>query len=269
MEVITESVNREATESETKDRIYRIASHTKEAVTAIIENPGDKILREHAMLPIYAAREVDSNSIQWLSRQPGRTLREKLSGRPYIKAVRRRASIDTAENRLLKTFLLRLERILIERQDALGLTNEETCEDLLVIIQRWIRSENTAEIGAWGNLPPNNTLLQDKRYRKVWDGWLWMQRVDEQIMEDSARIDFDILSVIYWNTLSLLNYSGRFRTVQQPIGVDYNSFSISPEIPIRGYLFPAHDVKIKGKIKTEDNYSSLTRCLRFSLFISK
>ena len=250
MEVITESVNSEATESETKDRIYRIASHTKEAIQAIIENPGDKILREHAMLPIYAAREVDSNSIQWLSRQPGRTLREKLSGRPYIKAVRRRASIDTAENRLLKAFLLRLENILIERQDVLALTTEETCEELLVIIQRWIRSENTAEIGAWGNLPPNNTLLQDKRYRKVWDGWLWMQRVDERIMEDSARIDFDILSVIYWNTLSLLNHSGRFRTIQQPIGIDYDSFSICPEIPIRGYLFPAHDIKIRGKIKT-------------------
>lgn len=250
MEVITESVNSEATESETKDRIYRIASHTKEAIQAIIENPGDKILREHAMLPIYAAREVDSNSIQWLSRQPGRTLREKLSGRPYIKAVRRRASIDTAENRLLKAFLLRLENILIERQDVLALTTEETCEELLVIIQRWIRSENTAEIGAWGNLPPNNTLLQDKRYRKVWDGWLWMQRVDERIMEDSARIDFDILSVIYWNTLSLLNHSGRFRTIQQPIGIDYDGFSISPEIPIHGYLFPAQDIKIRGKIKT-------------------
>lgn len=250
MAIIAKSINYNTLENEIKDRIYRIASHTRESVVAIIEQPRDKILREHAMLPVYAAREVDSNSIQWLSRQPGRTLREKLSGRPYIKAVRRRTSIDTAENRLLKAFLLRLERILIERQDALGLTNEETCEELLVIIQRWIRSENTAEIGAWGNLPPNNTLLQDKRYRKVWDGWLWMQRVDEQIMEDSARIDFDILSVIYWNTLSLLNYSGRFRTVQQPIGVDYNSFSISPEIPIRGYLFPAHDVKIKGKIKT-------------------
>ena len=177
MAIIAKSINYNTLENEIKDRIYRIASHTRESVVAIIEQTRDKILREHAMLPVYAAREVDSNSIQWLSRQPGRTLREKLSGRPYIKAVRRRTSIDTAENRLLKAFLLRLERILIERQDALGLTNEETCEELLVIIQRWIRSENTAEIGAWGNLPPNNTLLQDKRYRKVWDGWLWMQRV--------------------------------------------------------------------------------------------
>jgi cold shock CspA family protein len=238
MEVVAKSMQDESLEGETKDRIYRIVSHTKNAVLAIMEHTRDKILREHAMLQIHAAREVDSNSVQWLSRQPGRTLREKLSGKPYIKAVRRRSSVDTAENRLLKAFLFRLKQILIERQNALGGSIEETCEELLVALKRWFRSEDASEIGAWGNLPPNNTLLQDKRYRKVWDGWLWLQGIDEHIMGDSTRIHNDILSVIYWNILSLLDKTGRFRTVQQPVGLDYENFSIAPEFPIRGYLFP-------------------------------
>jgi cold shock CspA family protein len=214
-----------------------------------MEHTRDKILREHAMLPIHAAREVDSNCVQWLSRQPGRTLREKLSGKPYMKAVRRRSSVDTAENRLLRAFLFRLEQILIERQNVLSAAEEETCEELLVSIQRWLRTEDATEIGAWGNLPPNNTLLHDKRYRKVWDGWLWIQAIDEQITGDSKRIDRDILSVIYWNTISLLNNSGRFRTVQQPVGLDYDNFSISPELPVRGYLFPESlSKKLSGTI---------------------
>lgn len=246
---VAKSVQDESPEGEIKDRIYRIVSHTKEAVLAIMEHTRDKILREHAMLPIHAAREVDSNSVQWLSRQPGRTLREKLSGKPYMKAVRRRSSVDTAENRLLRAFLLRLEQILIERQNVLSAETEETCEELLVSLQRWLRTEDAAEIGNWGNLPPNNTLLQDKRYRKVWDGWLWLQTIDEQITGDGKRVHRDILSVIYWNTLSLLNVSGRFRTVQQPVGLDYDNFAISPELPVRGYLFPAFDSKINGKIK--------------------
>lgn len=241
LDAVAKSVQDESPEGETKDRIYRIVSHSKEAVLAIMEHTRDKILREHAMLPIYAAREVDSNSVQWLSRQPGRTLREKLAGKPYMKAVRRRSSVDTAENRLLKTFLFRLEQILIERQNVLSSEPEDTCEELLIFIQRWLRTENTAEIGAWGNLPPNNTLLQDKRYRKVWDTWLWLQAIDEQIAKDSKRIHRDILSVIYWNTLSLLNHSARFRTVQQPVGLDYDDFSIVPELPIQGYLFSAMD----------------------------
>jgi cold shock CspA family protein len=249
LDAVAKSLQDASPEGEIKDRIYRIVSHTKEAVLAIMEHTRDKILREHAMLPIHAAREVDSNSVQWLSRQPGRTLREKLSGKPYMKAVRRRSSVDTAENRLLRAFLFRLEQILIERQNVLSAAAEETCEELLVSIQRWLRTEDAAEIGAWGNLPPNNTLLQDKRYRKVWDGWLWLQAIDEQITGDGKRVHRDILSVIYWNTLSLLNHSGRFRTVQQPVGLDYDNFSIVPELPVRGYLFPDNsNTKISGAI---------------------
>jgi len=249
LDAVAKSMQDESLAGEMKDRIYRIVSHTKEAVLAIMEHPRDKILREHAMLPIHAAREVDSNSVQWLSRQPGRTLREKLSGKPYIKAVRRRPSVDTAENRLLRAFLRRLEQILFERENVLSAATEETCEELLVSLQRWFRTEDAAEIGAWGNLPPNNTLLQDKRYRKVWDGWLWLQAIDEQITGDIKRVHQDTRSVIYWNTLSLLNHSGRYRTVQQPVGFDYDTFSIAPELPVRGYLFPTCDSKIKGKIK--------------------
>lgn len=248
LDSVAKSVQEGSPECEIKDRIYRIVSYSKEAVLEIMKHTQGKILREHAMLPIHAAREVDSTSVHWLSRQPGRTLQEKLAGKPYMKAVRRRFSVDTAENRLLKAFLSRLEQILFERRHVLSAT-ENTCEELFASIRRWLRTENAAEIGAWRNFPPNNTLLQDKRYRKVWNGWLWLQAIDEQIIGDSKRVHKDILSVIYWNTLSLLSNSGRFRTVQQPIGFDYDNFAISPELPVRGYLFPVCDSKIKGKIK--------------------
>jgi cold shock CspA family protein len=269
---VDKSLQFEDIRGETKDRIYRIVSHAKKAVLAIIEHPRDKILREHAMLPIHAAREVDSNSVQWLSRQPGRTLREKLSGKPYIKAVRRRSSVDTSENRLLKAFLIRLEQILIERQNYLPLATEVTCEELLVSLKRWFRSEEVNEIGIWGNLPPNNTLLQDKRYRKIWHGWLWLQAVDEHIMGDSKRIHSDVFSMIYWETLSLFNHTGRFRTVQQPVDLDYDNFAILPESPVCGYLFPERDSKIKGKIKSinyEKNYGFITCEAGTDLFFHK
>ncbi len=249
MNIVAKSNQCEIPQPEIKDRIYRIVVHIKEAIPAIISCSRSKILREHAMMPIHSAREVDSNSVQWLSRQPGRTLREKLSGKPYIKAVRRRPSIDTAENRLLRAFLFRLEQILIKRQSILFGETEDSCEELLVPIQRWLRTEDASEIGSWGNLPPNNTLLQDKRYRKVWDGWLWLQAIDEQIIEDSKRVYRDTLRVIYWNTLSLLNHSGRFRTIQQPVCIDYDNFCLTPDIPVRGYLFPVSDSLLKGKIK--------------------
>lgn len=234
---------------ELKDLVYRLVAHTKESLVAIMRQMRTKILREHLMLPINAAREVDSKSVQWLSRQPGRNLREKLSGKPYIKAVKRKTSVDTAENRLVKAFLLRLEQILLARQEALTTTTEKTCEEMLVSIQSWLREEDIIETGAWRNLAPNNSLLEDKSYRKVWDAWLWLQALDEQIKEDNKRVNKDLLKLVYWNSLALLNASGRFRTFQQPLEVDYNNFSIVPQFPLHGFLLPDFSAKIKGKVK--------------------
>lgn len=272
MDVVAKSMIDKPLKEETKDRVFRIVSHTKKAILAIIEHTRDKILREHVMLPIYAAREIDSNSIQWLSRQPGRNIREKLSGKPYIKAVKRRSSLDTSENRLLKAFLLQMEHILIDRQGALNVTAEETCEELLVKIQRWLRSEDASEIRAWGNLPPNNTLLQDKRYRKVWDGWLWLYGLNTDIARDSKRLHRDILCTIYFETLSFLNLSSRFRTAQQPVLLDYDNFNIAPAFPIKGYLFPTPNVRKKGQIKEiyyDRDFGSITTESGDELFFHK
>ncbi|MBF0314288.1 MAG: DUF2357 domain-containing protein [Oligoflexia bacterium] len=272
MILLTRSMQNKLFQNETKDRIYRIVSHTKEAVLAIMNHTRDKIVREHIMLPIHTVREVDSKTIQWLGRQSGRTLREKLSGKPYIKAVRRSSSVDTSENRLLKAFFLRLEQILVQRQSALDATTEKTCEELLLLLQQWPRSENASQIGVWGNLPPNNALLQDKYYRKIWEGWLGLQEIDFKITEDSKRIQSDILSVVYWETLSLLNHTGRFRTIQQPIRMDYDNFSIVPELPIKGYLFPALESRIKGHIKNINNgkkFGFITTESGYELFFHK
>lgn len=239
-------------QGEVQDRLFRIVSHTNNAISAIMGHIRDKVLREHAMQPIHAAIEVDNKSVQWLSRQPGRNLREKLSGKPYLLAVKRRTSIDTSENSLLKAFLLRLEQFLIERQNALPSVTDDSCEELVVVIQRWLRAEETSEISAWRNSPPNNALLQDKRYKKVWDGWLWLQQIDENIFRDNKRLNKDILNMMYWNTLSLFNQTGYLRVVQQPLNLNYDDFSIAPVLPIAGYLFPPKSSSLVGKIKSID-----------------
>lgn len=250
LDVIAKNIENYSDRNEIKDRIYRIVIHVIEALQAIKENMRDKIIREHALMPIYAAREIDSISVQWLSRKPGRTLREKLSGKPYIKAVRRRSSLDTLENRLLKAFILRLERILFTRQTALDSDTEDTCEELLVLLERWLRSQEFDEIGSWGNLPPNNTLLQDKRYRKIWDGWIWSQSIDENIFSDYLRMKHDHLAVIYWNFLSILNQTTYFRMIQQPLIIDYDKFIIKPKFPVKGFLFPMTDSFLTGIVKS-------------------
>lgn len=251
-------------DGEIRDRVFRIVSHTNEAIRAIVDHTRKLIIREHNLVPIYAAREVDINSIQWLSRKPGRTLREKLSGKPYVKAVQRKSSVDSSENRLFKACMELLEQTLLLRQSSVQLLPEDVCEDQLISIQRWLRSDDASEIGYWTNLPPNNALLQDKRYRKIWDAWLWLQDIDKKISGDNQRLAQDYLHVIFWSVLSLLNQSGKFRLIQQPVIVDWDEFRILPAMKVEGCIITDNNLlcgqviyidlnKQWGKLNTADN----------------
>lgn len=95
------------------DRLWRITEHARAAVEHLIRSLNENPKREHALLPIRAVKELDAVSFIKLSQRPGRNIREKLSGKPYLQAVRRYQSIDLPENRLLKAFAVRLHELLL------------------------------------------------------------------------------------------------------------------------------------------------------------
>jgi predicted component of viral defense system (DUF524 family) len=133
---------------------------------------------------VHAVRELDANSFIKLSNRPGRTIREKLAGKPYMQAVRRFQSVDLPENRLLKALVRHLAELLELRRDCLGHEDE-----ILPKIQTWLRSEEVQAIGNWNNLPPNNTLLAHRDYRRVWDAWRWLQSLDDDLAGDLAQLE--------------------------------------------------------------------------------
>ncbi|MBN0509430.1 DNA-binding protein, partial [Pseudomonas aeruginosa] len=96
----------------TRDRLWRITEHCRASVERLFHSLNESPRREHALLPVHAVRELDANSFIKLSNRPGRTIREKLAGNPYIQAVRRFQSVDLPENRLLKAFAIRLAEML-------------------------------------------------------------------------------------------------------------------------------------------------------------
>lgn len=218
----------------TKDYISRITDHSSEALQHIFKSPREKILREHDIIPIYAVREVDSSTIQWLSRRSGRNIREKLAEKSYLKAVKRRFSLDTTENRLVKAFVYRLESLLVIKEDLK--IDENGNSELLQMIERWLRNDMPKEIGNWSNFPPNNTLLQDKHYRKVWDSWLWIQNIDSLVTKDSKNYKKNFLTLIFWTLLSELNKYTEISLLQQPIYTNYDDFSISSVKKVSGIL---------------------------------
>lgn len=212
-----------------QDRFTYLIDHCADAISSILNLPRQTIVRVHEMTPVYLAQRLDSRSLQWLSRKPGNNLREKLAANPHILAVTRKVSYDTLENRLLKAFLIRAQGLILDRQDA-GLKLTEEQEALLDSIQQRLRQEAFIEIKPWQQMPPNNVLLQDKQYRKVWRAWQLLNRLEddcEQQQKDGVASGFGIFGELLKQMAALercllLDQEWQFK-------LDYLSVNLSSE----------------------------------------
>ena len=209
------------------DWLYKSLSYNRRSLLYLLGSPRNEIIRSHERMNIYQAREIDSAGMMEISRRPGRTVKEKVAVKPTILAVKREQGADTLENRLFKKYLVRLVNVLDERQKCFDeLENEDsTLSRLYSVIRRWLKSEEAGYIGKWQNLPPNNILLHDKNYRKVWRGWQFLLDLDEMVLNDWNDIDRLLSVYIFWNTLSILQSKGS-KILQSPLKFDYNKFEI-------------------------------------------
>lgn len=217
----------EETNNNKFDWLYKSLSYNRRSLLYLLESPRNEIIRSHERMNIYQAREIDSAGIMEISRRPGRTVKEKVAVKPTILAVKREQGADTLENRLLKKYLIRLVNVLDERQKCFDeLENEDsTLSRLYSVIRRWLKSEEAERIGKWQNLPPNNILLHDKNYRKIWRGWQFLLDLDEMVLNDWNNIDRLLSVYIFWKTLSILQSKGS-KILQSPLKFDYNKFEI-------------------------------------------
>ena len=206
------------------DRLWRITEHARPSVERLFRALNESPRREQAMLPVRAVRELDARSFIKLSNRPGRNIREKLAGKPYLQAVRRFQTVNLPENRLLKAFVTRLAELLELRRDCLG---EEEYE-LLPKIQSWLLSGEAQAITRWDNLPPNNTLLSHRDYRRIWDAWRWMQTLDEDIARDFSQLKVRNETMHLWNKYGQMYSEGTHIFAEMPVLFDYEKFEIRP-----------------------------------------
>ena len=236
------------------DRVARILGHAGSHVSRLLRGMNQRLLREHALLPIHAVRELDSASIAVLSRRPGRTIREKLAGRPVVYAPRRRWTPDTSENRLLKAFCADFGELL--RQRLAGMPEPPAESENHAFVQAsdiWLVGNVASQIGRWGNLPPNNVLLQHPDYRPIWNAWNRLHRLDEDIARDQRDLAAHWATALFWIIAASVRELPGVRLLAQPCFFDQENFGVRPALGIteptlflEGMLFPA---KLPGRIQ--------------------
>ena len=227
-----------------QDWVSQIISVSGAAFRTLETQLRERIVRENVLMPVQKVREVNSSSMSWLSRQPGRTVREKMSRSGSMLAVRRRMSLDTGENRLLLAFL----RELLDRMDCKNWylpenlrSREET--ELAERISTFLHRPELAEIRRWENLPPNNTLLSDRSYRKIWDGWNLLKDLDKYICRMQEELDRRLADYVLFRLLTLLRK--RIRFPQMPVLFDRESGQLTfCREPLRGWDGEGFEVEI-------------------------
>lgn len=198
------------------DYLSRPAAALHRVFGHIRANLRTRILRENRLLPLYKANEFNSRSIAWLSRRPGRSIRQKLAGTKSVMAVERRLTVDTTENRLFKALAKRFLALLLLKEEAVGAANLPAVEsELIGMMTTFLHTEECEEIGTWTSPPPNNALLSDRYYHVAWTVWTGLKAMNGQLVADQEAIGTRLQTAACLHLLARLGQ--RFGLPQQPI----------------------------------------------------
>lgn len=234
-----------------KDVLSNIIDNSEMAFRYLSDNMREKIVRENVQMPVYKVKEVNGYGLNWLSRQAGKTVKEKVSSAGNsIMAVQRRMSFDTAENRLFIAFAREMyEQLNIKLENMPDILMPKEEEELRDELASFLLRSDIQEVRRWENLPPNNTLLSDQNYKKIWKAWNELKKIDEHIENDMNLIENRLASIFF---IELLVYCRNvLRIPQEPIEVEYDEYKI--------YLCEqdVHCLDLKGNIvviKKGDNF---------------
>ncbi|MBO4699112.1 DUF2357 domain-containing protein [bacterium] len=253
------------------DRLHHIVGFVSSAIHSLIEILHEKNLREHRITRPEQVHEVDSRCMMWLAKKPGFTIKQKIASEQRMMGVYHTTSLDTAENRLFKAFMQNLDELLSEKENAAVKCGKPLDDDsgrFVATVHNWLKSEECSIIGRWNNTPPNNTLLNDKNYRKIWKGHLMLQNLSGQIQHDLKHIDELKNHAFFWLSAAKMNRNNAVRFKQGVLFPDYKNLSFSNKRELTGFAKSArigfwYDFSIVGEsdgitLSLGDNNSSFS-----------
>ncbi len=248
---IEDNFSKQRREDSKEDALSNIIGSVIDAFRIISKSMREKIIRENVMMPAYKVKEINSQGLNWLSRQSGCNIKQKVSSAGNnVLAVQRRMSYDTGENRLLVEFVRKLlEQLTIKLkyvpESNIPADEEDICNELASFLYR----DDIKEIRRWENLPPNNTLLSDQNYKKIWHAWNSLKTLDELILADSQNVDERLATIFYFEFLTQIQ--GRAKIVQLPLEIDYDNYLIhygSEKVSFIDSQNKAYSISVSGKI---------------------
>jgi len=156
----------------------------------ITTDPNLRLYRTRQLLPPHKVRQQDTHCLQWLARQPGRSIREKISTRNRLLAVTRNLSPARLEHSFALLVCSRLEPLVrryLDDVDSAHSMGERGSHRLHLARQLSSALADFRQFAANHGIPephhfplPNNVLLHERRYRRVWLASRWLAEQDSR-----------------------------------------------------------------------------------------
>ncbi len=169
------------------DIITQIAKKRYADIDHLLSNLRKVLRRVRQKEALGRVQQIDAHCLRWLTRQPGRSPREKAGSRQEILAVTRVEYYNTLENRVLKDFMVRASAsaIMYLRKYAEQYDGHKTIREVRRfsnLCREGLTLPLMNGVGSLEGMPqPNYVLQQDSRYSKVWKDYCRMIRQEEVV----------------------------------------------------------------------------------------
>lgn len=170
--------------SHSDDRLTRLLKFASPTIEQLLENLRTSIRRSHNVRRPHQVRELDGRCMEWLGRQPGRHVREKIAVARGCLSVERIWTDELVENRVLVSLALRLAKL--AECCSGGLDNNQLGE-LYAKAASWrtrLRREGLDHLRLTEPATPNNVLLSHRQYSIVWRAWERLRGFDDLYAHD-------------------------------------------------------------------------------------
>lgn len=174
------------------DDLMQMVSFCGDQLQSIVSAPRYEIVKVDKMARPYRVRNTGAKTMNWLGKQPGKTIKEKLSGKEKMLTQMNAYSFDIRENQIAMMLYRQLSRRVADRvKYGIKKNGYDTVASSelaqLQKIKKQIRNSPLAEVKPQNHSQANNVLLSDKNYSIIWRAYLDMAAFDRTESEKWNR----------------------------------------------------------------------------------
>lgn len=175
---------------------YYYCNFGYESFTSLLKKIREIQKREYIATPINKVRgPLGSRALNKIIKTPGKTIREKMGNAKTVEISKSIYTIQSLENQALADCIRKILPMLKERDDLHHLYKE---------LNKLYKSSGINSCSEMKTRVPNNKLLYDPHYRKIWKIFNWIIKLDSIKNEDKENIEKRYRETLYLLILSRL-----------------------------------------------------------------